>query len=818
MIILATVSINAVFGERGLIKRAEQSNDVHGEQAAREKLVLKLNEYKIEIYEEKITKADEKDKLLKQRLEEVGPTAEAEDPKYYEVEVDGWIFWVNRDTLEILSRGKAGKTVPVITNVTLTTGKNDIKVDTAVIGGNEAKYKYYYKKEGETTYTLAKETDTPSYTITGLEENKRYTVKIEVTNENGTASKEAVGRTGIVPNAEGAITFGSLVWNNGKAEVTITKTISDDLEIQYKIDTGEYKTITSGSKVTGLELNSIVTARLWDGLKGGNTASLNVQDETNPNEATITLSKQTAIIGEKITADVSQSDNESGIDITKCRWIYNQTSTKLGEDETNYTGKFTSANETISLTTTNEGDYYLHVLTVDRAGNKTEKISGAVTVKEIELTNISLNKTETTINTGKTETLTVVSYTPSDAKYKDVRWTTTDDTIAKVDETTGLITGIKAGTVTITAISVKYPSVKAECKVTVEEIVEIANADDLKAFRDNVNAGNRYDGVTVKVIADINLNGEEWTPIGNTTNNRFFGEFDGQGHTIEGLYINKETKDWQGLFGAIYGKSATSLSSIKNINLKNVNINAGQTTGGIVGTASDIAIEGCSVTGIMKAQSNGTSVYIGGIAGSLYYGSIKNCFNGSIIQKSDSGTSSFIGGGICGGTGNTKIENCYNYGKIGNSKGVLGGIIGSISSNGTISIYNCYNLGEIDGYYGVGGITGSEKYGDADYLNCYNSGSITTGSSSSSCKGGIIGTIYKNNQNNKNNFTLTNCKYKKGTATDGIGSIECDTSLVKGEATETETMPDVLSVINGDGAFEADPDGSNGGYPILKVK
>ena len=42
-----------MFGERGLIKRAEQSNDVHGEQAAREKLVLKLNEYKIEIYEKK---------------------------------------------------------------------------------------------------------------------------------------------------------------------------------------------------------------------------------------------------------------------------------------------------------------------------------------------------------------------------------------------------------------------------------------------------------------------------------------------------------------------------------------------------------------------------------------------------------------------------------------------------------------------------------------------------------------------------------------------------------------------------------------------
>ena len=466
LIILATVSINAVFGEGGIIKRAEQSNDVHGEQAAREKLVLKLNEYKIEIYEEKVTKADEKDKLLKQRLEEVGPTTEATDPKYYEVEVDGWIFWVNRDTLEIVSRGKAGKTVPVITNVTLTTGKNDIKVDTAVIGGNGAKYKYYYKKEGETTtYTLAKETDTPSYTITGLEENVRYTVKVEVTNDNGTASKETVGRTGIVPSAEGAITFGDLVWNNGKAEVTITKTISDDLEIQYKIDTGEYKTITSGSKVTGLELNSIVTARLWDGLKGGNTASLNVQDATNPNEATITLSKQTAMTGEKITADVSQSDNESGIDITKCRWIYNQTSTKLGEDETKYTGKFTSANETISLTATSSGDYYLHVLTVDRAGNKTEKISDKVTIKSL-VTKITLDKTSVEIEEGATETITA-TVEPANADNRDVEWTSDDDSIATVAG--GVITAVKAGTVKITATAKDGSGIKAECTVTVKE-------------------------------------------------------------------------------------------------------------------------------------------------------------------------------------------------------------------------------------------------------------------------------------------------------------------------------------------------------------
>ena len=506
-----------MFGERGLIKRAEQSSDVHGEQAAREKLVLKLNEYKIEIYEEKITKADEKDKLLKQRLEEVGPTAEAEDPKYYEVEVDGWIFWVNRDTLEILSRGKAGKTVPVITNVTLTTGKNDIKVDTAVIGGNGAKYKYYYKKEGETTYTLAKETNTSSYTITGLEENKRYTVKVEVTNENGTASKEAVGRTGIVPSAEGAITFGSLVWNNGKAEVTITKTISDDLEIQYKIDTGEYTTIASGSKVTGLELNSIVTARLWDGLKGGNTASINVIDKKEPNEATITLSKQRAITGEKVTADVSQSDNESRIDITKCRWIYNQTSIKLGEDETNYTGKFTSANETLSLTATSSGDYYLHVLTVDRAGNKTEKISEKVTIKSL-VTKITLDKTSVEIEEGATETITA-TVEPANADNKDVEWTSDDDSIATVAG--GVITAVKAGTATITAKAKDGSGIKAECTVTVKQPEPITITDNIKGafIKYDVEYTDTYEGYQYTNINGWRLENYDLSSDGKTLSN-----------------------------------------------------------------------------------------------------------------------------------------------------------------------------------------------------------------------------------------------------------------------------------------------------------
>ena len=95
-----------MFGERGLIKRAEQSSDVAKESAAREKLNLKLGEYKFDIYEQNIKDVTLKDSYLCTKLSELGPTRVATDTKYYEVVVDEYVFWVNRETLEIVSKGK----------------------------------------------------------------------------------------------------------------------------------------------------------------------------------------------------------------------------------------------------------------------------------------------------------------------------------------------------------------------------------------------------------------------------------------------------------------------------------------------------------------------------------------------------------------------------------------------------------------------------------------------------------------------------------------------------------------------------------------
>lgn len=87
---------------------------------------------------------------------------------------------------------------------------------------------------------------------------------------------------------------------------------------------------------------------------------------------------------ENITANVTQNDSQSGVDITKCKWVYTTDRGEIGTNESEYTGGTFNANpENLTLENTKAGTYYLHVLTVDKAGNKKETISDPVTVVEI---------------------------------------------------------------------------------------------------------------------------------------------------------------------------------------------------------------------------------------------------------------------------------------------------------------------------------------------------------------------------------------------------------------------------------------------------
>ena len=118
-------------------------------------------------------------------------------------------------------------------------------------------------------------------------------------------------------------------------------------------------------------------------------------------------------------------------------------------------------------------------------------------------------------------------------------------------------------------------------------IIEIVTEEELKAFRDDVNSGNTYEGKVILLTNDMDLGGEEWEPIGlypmenssptDETNKPFKGIFDGKNHEVNGLYINTTDKV-QGLFGLVVS------GTIKNVGIgKNNNIMGGISTGAIAG-------------------------------------------------------------------------------------------------------------------------------------------------------------------------------------------------------------------------------------------
>ena len=78
-----------------------------------------------------------------------------------------------------------------------------------------------------------------------------------------------------------------------------------------------------------------------------------------------------------------------------------------------------------------------------------------------------------------------VKYDPSDATYKDVKWTSSDTSVFTVDQN-GKCTGVGGGTATLTCTSVKYPTIKTECPVEVMKPRNVQDDEDLLAKTKNI--------------------------------------------------------------------------------------------------------------------------------------------------------------------------------------------------------------------------------------------------------------------------------------------------------------------------------------------
>ena len=303
-----------------------------------------------------------------------------------------------------------------------------------------------------------------------------------------------------------------------------------------------------------------------------------------------------------------------------------------------------------------------------------------------------------------------------------------------------------------------------------DAVYEISNAGQLYWFAGLVNG--TLSGVTQNTSAnavltkDIVVNKnvlkpdgtlnegtfKKWTPIA-TSASPYTGIFEGQNHTISGLYFNQEDSYDVGLFGRNNGK-------IANAGILDSYFYGTSKVGGVCGNNYTGTISNCYNTG--SVSGIGTA---GGVSGYNYTGSITNCYNtgnvsgssgfvggvcgnnytGTIINSYNAGSVSGLEcvGGVSGDNGTGSITDCYNIGSVSGSEGNVGGVNGY--NNGG-SITNCYNVGSVSGtdYY-VGGVSGENANGTI--INCYNAGSV----SGKYDVGGVSG--------ENANGTITNCYY-----------------------------------------------------------
>lgn len=110
----------------------------------------------------------------------------------------------------------------------------------------------------------------------------------------------------------------------------------------------------------------------------------------------------------------------------------------------------------------------------------------------VPVTSITLNKTETSITAGQTETLSVSSVTPDDATDQTVTWSSDNEAVATVDAD-GKVTAVALGTANITATANDGSGVTATCVVTVSKVVTI----NLSDWGERGQRSFTKDGVTV---------------------------------------------------------------------------------------------------------------------------------------------------------------------------------------------------------------------------------------------------------------------------------------------------------------------------------
>jgi hypothetical protein len=282
----------------------------------------------------------------------------------------------------------------------------------------------------------------------------------------------------------------------------------------------------------------------------------------------------------------------------------------------------------------------------------------------------------------------------------------------------------------------------------------------------------------------------------------FSGTFDGNGHVIFNLTINRTTSGYGDKYLGLFGVVSSS-GQIKNLGLKDVEIKGNfsglSSVGGLVGynygTITHCYTEGIisyvyyssdkigglvgenrgSITSCYAAGSISGTNFVGGLVGRQTLGTIASSYaTGTIFGNSSVG-------GLAGDNMGGSVTNCYATGVVTGGGRGIGGLMGS-NQNGAVS--NCYATGAVNGGSDIGGLVGFNNTITSTISNCYATGKVSCSFISS---GGLVGS---------NSGSVSACFWDKDTTeqTTSAGGTGKTTSEMKTLSTFTNASWDFTNV------------------------
>ena len=232
-------------------------------------------------------------------------------------------------------------------------------------------------------------------------------------------------------------------------KATIEPEDADNQNITWTSDNPEVATVNEKGKVTGVKAGkAVITVITEDGEKTA-TCKVTVKDkEINVTEVKLNKTQTSILVGASETP----------------------VATVLPENATNQKVSWKSRNEAVATVDANgkvtgvkAGEATITVTTED--GGMTATCKVYVNTATVAVTGVMLNKTETTILEGSSETL-VATVLPENATNRNVSWKSSDEAVATVDAN-GKVTGVKAGEAVIT-VTTEDGKKTNTCKVTVK--------------------------------------------------------------------------------------------------------------------------------------------------------------------------------------------------------------------------------------------------------------------------------------------------------------------------------------------------------------